>query len=70
MYRHLIKHVSIHTISSLFSSLEPLSEMTNEIEEEITIWDADDFVTDLNKQRETLSILQAKSFSNASAEVL
>lgn len=42
------------TILVLSSSLEPLREVTNKVEEEIAIGDADDLVADLHKERKAL----------------
>ena len=57
------------TISGLTGSLEPISEVTHKIKEEITVWYTDHFVADLYKQRESFCSLQTQALSNGGAEL-
>ena len=58
------------TVFVLPGSFEPLCEMAYKVEEEVPIGNADDLVTDFDKEREPFRRLQAKTFRNAGTELL
>ena len=64
------KKREIPTLSGLAGSLEPVSEVTNEIEEEVPVRYTDHFITDLDKQGKSLRSLETKTLGNTGTELL
>ena len=48
------------TISGLACSFEPVCEMTDKVEEEVSIWYADHFVTDLDEEGEPSEVFRPR----------
>lgn len=59
-----------YTLSDLAGFLEPVSEVTNKVEEKVPIWYTDHFITDLDKQGKSLGSLETKTLSNTATKVL
>ena len=72
MYNYQNTHTQSHTLTifGLPCTFQPLCEVTHEVEEEVSVWHADDLVTDLDKEGEALRGSQAKTLSNAGTKVL
>ena len=63
-------HPSFLTISGRPGLLDPVREVTHEVEEEVPLRDRDDFVGDLDEEAETLARPQVEPLRDALAEVL
>ena len=58
------------TISGRTGFLDPICEVTHEIKEEISLRNADNFVSNFNKQTEALAGSQVQSLPNILTEIL
>ena len=58
------------TISGWPRLLDPVCEMTDEVKEEISLRDADHFVSDFNKQTEAFTGPQVESLPDILTEIL
>ena len=67
---HFILRSNQLTISCGPSFLDPVSQVADEIKEEISLRDADHLVSDLYKQTEALAGPQVESLANILTEIL
>lgn len=59
----------MHTISWRSGFPDPIGQMSYEIKEEISFWNRNDFIGDLNKQTKTFGRSQIESLRNVLAKV-
>ena len=64
------KTISVLTVTCWTSFLDPVSQVTNKIKEEVTLGNTDHLVRDLDKQTESFAGSQVQPLCNVLTEIL